>query len=67
MPIVQIDLIEGRSGEQRETLIKEVTDACVKALDCKPETVRIMLRDVAVQDFGVAGESVKTRRAKADK
>ncbi len=67
MPIVNIDLIEGRNGEQKETLIREVTDACVKALDCKPETVRILLRDVATQDFAVAGESVKVRREKADK
>lgn len=65
MPIVQIALIEGRSDEQKETLIKEVTDACVTALDCKPETVRILLSDVATQDFGVAGVSVKKKRAQS--
>ncbi len=62
MPIVQIQLIEGRSGEQKEQLIQEVTEACVSALDCKPETVRILLSDVATQDFGVAGVSVKKKR-----
>lgn len=62
MPIVQIQLIEGRNGDQKEKLIKEVTDACVSALDCKPETVRILLSDVATQDFGVAGISVKKKR-----
>jgi 4-oxalocrotonate tautomerase len=62
MPILNIALIEGRSNEQKETLIREVTDACVRALDVKPETVRILLQDIATQDFGVAGESVKAKR-----
>lgn len=62
MPILNIALIAGRSNEQKEALIKEVTDACVNALDVKPETVRILLQDIAPQDFGVAGESVQAKR-----
>ncbi|NHI00984.1 2-hydroxymuconate tautomerase [Oceanimonas sp. MB9] len=62
MPILNIALIEGRSNEQKEALISEVTDACVRALDVKPETVRILLQDIATQDFGVAGESVRSKR-----
>ncbi|MFP2770294.1 tautomerase family protein [Oceanisphaera sp. KMM 10153] len=62
MPILNIALIEGRSNEQKEALISEVTAACVRALDVKPETVRILLQDIATQDFGVAGESVKAKR-----
>lgn len=64
MPIVNIQLIAGRSDEQKETLIQKVTEACVEAIDCTPESVRILLSDVATQDFGVAGESVAKRRAK---
>ncbi|OYD23416.1 tautomerase family protein [Oceanimonas baumannii] len=62
MPILNIALIEGRSNEQKEALISEVTDACVRALGVKPETVRILLQDIATQDFGVAGESVRVKR-----
>lgn len=65
MPILQIQLIEGRSDEQKEKLIKEVTDACVSAIDCTPESVRILLSDVSTQHFGVNGMSVKTKREKA--
>ncbi|MDT8880347.1 2-hydroxymuconate tautomerase family protein [Halomonas saccharevitans] len=62
MPIINVQLIEGRSAEQKEALIEKVTAACVDAIDCTPESVRILLSDVATQDFGVAGESVKRRR-----
>ena len=63
MPIVNIQLIEGRSAAQKEALIEKVTAACVEAIDCTPESVRILPSDVATQDFGVAGESVAKRRA----
>lgn len=66
MPIVNIQLIEGRSPEQKEALIKNVTAACVESIDCTPESVRILLSDIATQDFGVAGESVAKRRAAKD-
>ncbi len=64
MPILDIGLIAGRSNEQKEDLIKEVTEACVSALDVKPETVRIILNDIDAQNFGVAGESVRAKRAR---
>lgn len=62
MPIINIALIAGRSNEQKEALISEVTEACVRSLNVGPETVRILLQDIAPQDFGVAGESVKAKR-----
>ena len=62
MPILNIALVAGRSNEQKEALIQEVTDACVKALGEGPETVRILIQDIETQDFGVAGESVRAKR-----
>ncbi|MBB3231526.1 2-hydroxymuconate tautomerase [Halomonas stenophila] len=62
MPIVNIQLIEGRSDAQKEALIEKVTAACVETVDCTPESVRVVLADIAPQDFGVAGASVKKRR-----
>ncbi|ATJ82137.1 2-hydroxymuconate tautomerase [Halomonas beimenensis] len=66
MPIVNIQLIEGRTAEQKEALIEKVTAACVESIDCTPESVRVVLSDVAIQDFGLAGESVKRRRQSQD-
>ncbi|MDN3522426.1 2-hydroxymuconate tautomerase [Halomonas ramblicola] len=66
MPIVTIRLIEGRSAAQKEALIEKVTAACVEAVDCSPESVRIMLDDMAPQDFGIAGQSLARRRADDD-
>lgn len=55
MPIVQIELLEGRTIEQKRALVKEVTDAICKTLNAKPEAVRIILRDMKFENFANAG------------
>ena len=59
MPIVQISLIEGRSDEQKEALIVEVTEAMVRAIDAPRESVRVLLNEMPKQHFGIGGVSVK--------
>ena len=40
MPIAQINILEGRTDEQTEALIKEVSEAIVRSLDAPIESVR---------------------------
>lgn len=55
MPFVRIEMFEGRSKEMKNALIKEVTDAVVKAIGAKPEQVRVILYDLKKEDVGKAG------------
>ncbi len=48
-------MLEGRGAEKKAALIKEVTDATVRALDVKPEQVRVILRELHPSHFAVAG------------
>jgi len=59
MPIAQINIIEGRTDEQKENLIVEVTDAIVRSLGAPIQSVRIIINEMPKQHFGIAGESVK--------
>ncbi len=59
MPIAQINIVEGRTDEQKERLIHEVTDAIVRSLGAPVESVRIILNEMPRQHFGIAGQSVK--------
>ena len=43
MPLVHIDLIEGRSPEQLKALVKDVTDAIVKDTGAPAEHIHIVL------------------------
>lgn len=61
MPIVRIDMLEGRDREKKRKLISMVTDAVCQALDAKPESVRIIIREMHADDYGVAGRSAAGR------
>ncbi|MDE0139630.1 MAG: tautomerase family protein [bacterium] len=59
MPIVTVNLMEGRSPEQIENMIAEVSDALVRSLDAPIETVRIMVNEIAPYGFGIAGRPAR--------
>jgi 4-oxalocrotonate tautomerase len=55
MPIVNINLIEGRTLEQKRELVAAVTEAICKTVNVTPDHVRIILQDMAKHDYAVAG------------
>jgi 4-oxalocrotonate tautomerase len=55
MPIVQISMIQGRTKEKKEELIKKVTDAIVEALQIPPDRVHIILSEVPRENLGHGG------------
>lgn len=55
MPIVEVTLIEGRSKEQKRTLVKEVTDAVVSSIGAPIEAVRVIVREIPPENFAVGG------------
>jgi 4-oxalocrotonate tautomerase len=55
MPIVEVNMLAGRTKEQKKALIKAITEAVITSLDAKPETVRVILREMAPEDYGIAG------------
>ena len=59
MPIAQLYIIEGRSDEQKETLIQEVSEAMARSLDAPIERVRVLITEMPKQHFGIAGQSAK--------
>lgn len=57
MPIAQLYIIEGRSNEQKETLIREVSEAMSRSLDAPMERIRVIITEMPKQHFGIAGQS----------
>ncbi|OAN88114.1 2-hydroxymuconate tautomerase [Marinobacter sp. EhC06] len=59
MPVAQINILEGRTDEQKEMLIREVTDAISRSLGAPAESVRIIITEMPKQHFGIGGQSAK--------
>ena len=56
MPTLRVDLMEGRTVEQKKALVKALTQAVVDTLGSKPEAVDILLYDIKRHDWATGGE-----------
>lgn len=61
MPIIQVNLLEGRSVAQKRAMIAALTQAVVDTLGVQPESVRILLNEMAPEHYAVAGTSAGER------
>ena len=55
MPILQVELLKGKTVEQKREMVKKVTDAVTKSLNCPKEAVRTITREMEWENFAKAG------------
>ena len=56
MPVVKIDMWDGRSEEEKEKVIRKVTDAIVESCGCPEETVTVVIDEIPKENWGSGGE-----------
>lgn len=56
MPYVTIVLREGRSPDQKRELVRAVTDALVRTVNAKPESVHIIVHDEPAHNLASGGK-----------
>ncbi len=55
MPILQVEILKGRTIEQKRKMVKKVTEAITETLDCPEDAVRIIIREMEFENFASAG------------
>lgn len=58
MPFIEVKLIEGRSPEQKEKLIEELSKTASDVLNIRLEAIQVQLVETAPAHWGIAGKSV---------
>ncbi|MCJ7606029.1 MAG: tautomerase family protein [Dehalococcoidales bacterium] len=56
MPLVTINLIEGRSIEQKRGMAKDVTDAIVKNIGCPDAAVQVIITKLKEENIAQGGK-----------
>jgi 4-oxalocrotonate tautomerase len=64
MPVVTINMLEGRTKEQKTNLIKNVSTAVMETLETPPESVRVIINEMPFDHYGIAGLPVLEYRAR---
>ena len=53
MPIVNIQMMEGRTIEQKEALIKSVAEAVMKSISSPEENIRVIISEYPKKNWGI--------------
>ncbi|MGY0541531.1 tautomerase family protein [Nocardioides sp. YJ-D4] len=61
MPFIDVTVAEGRSPDQLRSLIHELHEAAVRALGARPETVRVVLREVPLTHWAAGDVTIAER------
>ncbi|WP_334130367.1 2-hydroxymuconate tautomerase [Sneathiella sp.] len=56
MPIVRVEMFEGRDAETKQRLVRRITDAMVEITGCSEASVNVIIQNVAKEDWGLGGD-----------
>lgn len=56
MPFVHVELVEGRSQEQLENMMKDITEAVHKNTQAPKEHIHVIINEMKKGTYGVNGE-----------
>ncbi|WP_029889204.1 2-hydroxymuconate tautomerase [Polycyclovorans algicola] len=62
MPVIQVNLMQGRTNEQKKLLAQRITQSVVEVLGAKPESVRVLIHEMGPYDFAVGGVPMAERK-----
>ncbi|WP_308162198.1 4-oxalocrotonate tautomerase [Bacillus sp. ISL-18] len=62
MPLIQVNIMEGRQPEKIKALIENITDTVVETLVVPKTSVRVLVNEMPKTHWGVAGVPVSDRK-----
>ena len=55
MPVVTVELWEGRTVDQKRKLVDAITKAMVKHADANPDALHVIIHEIPRENWGRAG------------
>jgi 4-oxalocrotonate tautomerase len=56
MPLIEVNMLQGRSDETKRKYASEMTRITCECLGVKPESVRIIFSEMPPENFAIAGK-----------
>lgn len=55
MPVITVQMLQGRSTDQKRAIAEALTDALVRSAGVKPESVTVVLQELPRDGWATAG------------
>ena len=56
MPVIRVELLEGRTREQKQDFARAVTESFVRICGGTPQSIQVIFQDVSRDDWATAGK-----------
>ena len=56
MPVITIQMLEGRTAEQKREIVAAITDVMVKIGKARPDATTVIMYDVSKSNWAKAGK-----------
>jgi len=56
MPIIRVEMLEGRSIEKKRELVTTLTRETARIAGCPEDSIYVVIEDVKRENWGVAGQ-----------
>ena len=53
MPIIHVNMMEGRTDDQKETLIKNIAEAVMESIGAPEENIRVIINETEKRHWGI--------------
>ncbi|AXI78363.1 2-hydroxymuconate tautomerase [Peterkaempfera bronchialis] len=63
MPLIQVKQIAGRTAEQKREIVRELTEAYVRATGVKPENIWVTIDEIPAENWATGGTPIADRTA----
>ncbi|WP_144549201.1 4-oxalocrotonate tautomerase [Bacillus sp. X1(2014)] len=61
MPIINVQILEGRPNEKIEQVIHNITNTVSETLDAPKESIRVIVTEIPKSHWGIAGVPVSKK------
>lgn len=61
MPIIQVNMLVGRTVEQKRKLVAGITNAVTESLGVQADQVRVMIHELGKDDYAIGGTTAAER------
>ena len=58
MPIIRVEMLKGRTVEQKSNLVKRLTDDFESICDGKPEDLHVVISEIDKENWGADGKLI---------
>ncbi|MAY74916.1 MAG: 4-oxalocrotonate tautomerase [Phycisphaerae bacterium] len=65
MPYVNVRITPAATRDQREQIVREITETLTRVLTKRPEQTHVVIDEIAEDHWGYAGELTDTFRSRA--